>query len=229
MKKKLNCHLFKTGYLDESGDNGKKGSGCLILTYMCTDDGKKIAKVLKKAKTNLRRIKKGKRWLNKRHGGEIKFTGFPDQRILIKTLEELSKLDLQIRFIAIHKNGNIINPSEKSQILLGEGFESEKCMPHKIVADKDYFDNKKIAYLAVKDYKEIDYSSGEKKNLDKIGECDLRVSIKHENSRENIGLQAVDLISGAIFQEIEKKDKSYTDILQKNLDIKGALLTKLKK
>ena len=44
----LDYHRFKTGYLDESGDNGKRGSKSLVLTYMCTDDNKKIAKRLLK-------------------------------------------------------------------------------------------------------------------------------------------------------------------------------------
>ncbi len=42
------------------------------------------------------------------------------------------------------------------------------------------------------------------------------IKIKHENSRQNVELQALDLISGSIFQEIENKDKTYTDIIRKH-------------
>ena len=32
---------FKIGYIDESGDSGKAGSKCLILTYISLDERKK--------------------------------------------------------------------------------------------------------------------------------------------------------------------------------------------
>ena len=102
--KSFNCDRFKTGYLDESGDTGEKGSKSLVLTYICTDEGKKLSKILKKAKEQLKRTKKGERWLN-RLGGEIKFAGFPDELIRLKLLEDLSKINLNIRFIAIKKDG----------------------------------------------------------------------------------------------------------------------------
>jgi hypothetical protein len=155
--KKIDCDLLNTGFLDESGDPGKKGTKCLVLTYICTNEGKKIEKILKKTKEQLRRTKKGERWLN-RLGGEIKFNSFPDQRILLKTLDELSKLKLKIRFIAIYKDDHNITEKEKSQILLDlliESFSTHECMPKKIIVDKDYFKNKKIAYLTVRNYEEI--------------------------------------------------------------------------
>ncbi|MFH1711208.1 MAG: DUF3800 domain-containing protein [Nanoarchaeota archaeon] len=234
--KKFECQIFKTGYLDESGDTGKDGSKCLVLTYICTDEGKKIAKILKRAKEALRRTKKGERWLN-RHGGEIKFAGFPEEDIRQKTIEELAQLKFPIRFITIYKDGGEIPANEKETILydlLVESLVKNECMPHKIIADKDYFKNKKVAYLAVKNYEEFVYPEKEKKfsyevllieqdEKDKLNDSNLVISIKHENSKNVAELQAVDLISGAIFQEMENGDKTYTDLIKKYNKILGAI------
>ncbi len=234
----LDCHKFKTGYLDESGDSGKMGSKSLVLTYMCTDDNKKIAKIMKKAREGLKRTKKGLRWLNKH--GEIKFSGFPDEHLRQKILESLSKLDIQIKFIAIEKKNKAIHPTEKISILkelIVANVRDGESIPHKIIADKDYFNNKKIAYFIIRDFKEKEYHGKdgktrsrfsykleliEKDIFKKDDNYNIIVKIRHENSRQNIELQALDLISGSIFQEIENKDKTYTRILKKhNKNIKG--------
>jgi hypothetical protein len=223
-KRKFNCNLFKTGYLDESGDDGKKGSKWFIMAYICTKGGKKISKILKKAKEQLRRTKKGERWLN-RLGGEIKFAGFPEERLRLKLLKDLSKVGFETRFIAIKKDGKNIPESEKEYILFD------------FIADKDYFKNKKICSLAVKNYVEEIYEDGKGKkmsyqiflleNEEEKENCNLIIKIRHENSKNHPELQAVDLISGALFQEFENNDKTYTDILRKNLKIKG-LIKKIK-
>jgi hypothetical protein len=233
--KNFNCDRFKTGYLDESGDSGESGSKSLVLTYICTDEGKKLSKILKKAKEQLRMTKKGERWLN-RLGGEIKFSGFPDERIRLKLLEDLSKIELNIRFIAIKKEGKNISESEKEKILsdlLNDSFVHHKCLPSKIIADKDYFKNKKISSLVVKNYEEIVYDEGKSKKMSyesylaedgqDLSSCDLVIPIKHENSKLKVELQVVDLISGAIFQEIENEDKTYTEILRKNIKLQGTI------
>ena len=247
MKRKFNCHRFKTGYLDESGENGKNVSRYLVLTYICTKDNKEISKILKKAKDQLRRTKKGAKWLEKR-GGEIKFYGFPDVSLLRKILNNLSKLDIGVKYIAIKKNGKNFNPSEKVNILpelIASSMTNDEDIPHKIIADKDYFDNKKVAYFLLRNYKE-EIMNGSKKDgvlkvkmkyeLHLIGKYDLEnfkdselvVSINHENSRKNLGLQAVDLISGAIFCNFERDNSEYLDLLKSKLNIYG-ILKELKK
>ncbi len=234
----LDYHKFKTGYLDESGDNGKRGTKFLVLTYICTNDNKKIAKIMKKTRAGLKRTKKGIRWLNKH--GEIKFSGFPDDHLRQKTIENLSKLNIQIKFIAIKKSNNSIHPTEKADILkelIVANAHNKEPIPHKIIADKDYFSNKKIAYFTVRDFKEKEYSdkNGKTKNefscrlelikketFNQDNNYNLIVKIRHENSRQNVELQALDLISGAIFQEMENKDRTYTNIIRKhNKNFKG--------
>ena len=133
-----------------------------------------------------------------------------------------------------------IPESEKAQILfnlLAETFVNNKRMPSKIIADKDYFRNKKICFLAVKNYEEEAYEDGKGSrasyevflldDAEKKDGCDWVLKIKHENSKAHPELQAVDLVSGALFQEFENNNKTYTDILRKNLKIQG-LIKKIK-
>jgi Ni,Fe-hydrogenase III large subunit len=54
-------------------------------------------------------------------------------------------------------------------------------------------------------------------------DCNLVLSIKHENSKSHPELQAVDLISGSIFQEMERGNKIYTDLIKKNNEIRGRI------
>lgn len=230
---------FKTGYIDESGDCGIEGSKCLVLTYICLDEKKKVSKIMKKTKEALMRTKKGTRWLN-RNGGEIKFNSFPDQNILLRTIEELAKLKFDIMFRAFKKEERNIHMLEKNRLLhdlLVESLANKKLLPTKIVADKDYFKNKKIACLAVKNYIEETYPDGKGSrssySFDLIEEYeyneekehfDLSIVIKHENSKNSIELQAADLISGAIFQEIEHNNKTYTDSIRKHTEIRGGIV-----
>ena len=239
MKKKIISDKFRTGYIDESGDSGKEGSKCLVLTYISFKEGKMISRIFRKTKEALRRTKKGERWLN-RNGGELKFYGFPDKGILMKTLEEIAKLNLHIQYIAIFKDGKKIDNKIKIQILydlLGQVFNIEE-MPHKIIADKDYFDNKKIAYLVIQDYEEIAsdkdvlgssykfYVADE--NISKEPkDASMLIAIKHENSKNSVGLQATDLISGSIFQETENNNKEYSEILRKHIKIRGRIIRTL--
>jgi len=133
-----------------------------------------------------------------------------------------------------------INSSEKDRLLydlLTESLINKKLLPKNIIADKDYFKNKKIACLAVRDYSEEIYPDGKgsqasykfdlideeeyKKELEKL---DLCILIKHENSKNNLGLQIADLISGAIFQEIEKGNNAYTKLIKKYTEIRGGII-----
>jgi hypothetical protein len=87
--------------------------------------------------------------------------------------------------------------------------------------------------LVVKNYEETVYDGGKYKkmsyevNLAEDGQdvtnCDLVIPIKHENSKLRVELQVADLISGAIFQEMENEDKTYTDILRKNTKLNGLI------
>ena len=143
-------------------------------------------------------------------------------------------------FRAFKKEGKDIDISEKNRLLhdlLIESLVNKKLLPKKIIADKDYFKNKKIACLAVKDYIEEIYPNGKGSHssyrFDLIEEdeynknkenFDLSIVIKHENSKNSMELQAADLISGAIFQELEHNNKEYTNTIGKYIEIRGGII-----
>jgi hypothetical protein len=94
-----------------------------------------------------------------------------------------------------------------------------------------------IACLAVKDYIEEIYPENkgvrQSYRFDLIEEdeynknrqdLDLVITIKHENSKNSVELQATDLICGAIFQELEHEDKTYTDVIRKHTEIRGGII-----
>ncbi|MCG2717338.1 MAG: hypothetical protein L6408_00685, partial [Nanoarchaeota archaeon] len=81
-------------YLDESGDSGANGSNKIVMCLVCTKEKKKLNKIIRKTKQRLLEKNKTTKWLN-RLGGEIKFYSFPDKGLLVKTLKEISKVDIK--------------------------------------------------------------------------------------------------------------------------------------
>ncbi|HDL02463.1 MAG TPA: DUF3800 domain-containing protein [Candidatus Pacearchaeota archaeon] len=222
----------KVGYLDESGDNGKYGTKYLVLTYICTNEGKRISKIIKKCKKELLKTSSGKNWLRK-NKGEIKFAKFPDKEIRKKLIGDLSKLDIEISCIVIDKNKSKIFYEEKKHIIFSiveDHARNEHKFRYRIILDNDFLKIKKTNYVFLRNYEnnnlgEIDISSGiifsEYKDIDE----ENYIRINEENSKLNYCLQATDLICGSIFREYEFKDKSCTDIIRQNNEIH----TKLKK
>lgn len=241
----MECDLFKFAYIDESGDNGAKGSKYLILTLMCTLRKKQIIRVIRNTKQILLRKNRTARWLNKM-GGEIKYSGFPDRTLLLNTLKRLAEIDSEIYFLAIEKEGYSVKKETKMFILkeLVEHSLESNHLPHKIIADKEYFENKKLAYFVVVEEQEVTIEDkenqkkikGKKIILQLLDEEEyknrkekplLTIKIEHQNSKMNEELQALDLISGAIFSRFGKNDNTYFNALEnKKLKIKGKILKK---
>ena len=238
MKKKKNGDKKKTpynskiGYLDESGDNGKNGTKFLVLTYICTDEGKKISKIIKKCKKEIAKTNAGVNWL-KKNKGEVKFAKFPNKNLRKKLINDLSKLDIEISCIIIDKSESKIFYEEKKHIIFSvieDHVENNHDFPFRIVLDNDFLKIKKSNYVFLREYENIDLDKidissdvifSEYKDIDEKN----YIRINEENSKMNYCLQAVDLISGSIFREYEFQDKSCTDIINSNNKIK----TKFKK
>ena len=72
----MNNHKFESAYIDESGDDGAKGSKYFVISLWCTSERKEISKIVRSTKQRLLAKNKTARWLNKK-GGEIKYSGFP--------------------------------------------------------------------------------------------------------------------------------------------------------
>ncbi|MCD6575739.1 MAG: DUF3800 domain-containing protein, partial [Nanoarchaeota archaeon] len=103
-------------FIDESGDNGSKGSKHLVVTTMCIKSKKKIAKIIRNTKKRLLSKNKFARWLNK-NGGEIKYSNFPDESLLKRTLSKLAEEDITIHYIVFKKNNLPITLEMKKNIL----------------------------------------------------------------------------------------------------------------
>jgi len=226
-------HQFDTAYLDESGDNGAKGSKYLIMALWCVSENKRISKIIRDTKQQLLRKSIGAKWLAKK-GGEIKYSNFPDKRLLKKMLGELSELESSIYYVALEKKGKNVDNSEK-ELILRELFWHKIFfgnMPKKIIADKQYFKNRKVAYCLLKELtlteKEIKTKKYllklvEKEEYEKLkrDEWEHIIKIEHHNSQLNEHLQALDILTGAIFYFYENKDPILIDIIRKgNIRIK---------
>lgn len=225
-------------FLDESGDPGEKGSKKIVMCLVCTRQKKKLNKIIRNAKQRLLRKKKTTDWLNRM--GEIKFYSFPDKNILIKTLKEIAKLDLKIYYICFKKNGKKFDTKYKETImsrLFWHIFEkSGKKKPQSVISDLDFF-GKLPSYFSLSNYQKKEVKVDNKGRC--LWQCDISFEIispttyeklKQEkdsflikidpiNSRIMDELQAVDLISGSIFQYLEKGNSGYYDIIKKKIEL----------
>ena len=140
----MNNHKFESAYIDESGDDGAKGSKYFVISLWCTSERKEISKIVRSTKQRLLAKNKTARWLNKK-GGEIKYSGFPDKILLRHTLSRLAKLDSRLYYVAFKKNKSSITKSARNMILaelLGHIAKFGNKLV-KIIADTNYFHDKK--------------------------------------------------------------------------------------
>jgi len=212
---------MKFAFLDESGDPGVKGSNNLVLTLMCTSQKKKINKIVRITKQRLLQKSKTAKWLS-RHGGEIKFYGFPDKHLLRKTLTKLAQLDLKIYSMAFKKDGipvdQKIKPNIVSDLFRIVFDDPKKEKFQKIIADLDFFNNEKTNRFLLLECssKRIEFSHIDESTFNTIkNKADKFIlEIEHRNSRITEELQALDLISGAIFLNEEHDNSEYFNIIK---------------
>lgn len=228
-------------YLDESGDPGAKGSKKIVMCLVCTREIKKLNKIIRRTKQRLLRKKKTSDWLNRKN--EVKFYSFPDKNILIKTLKEISKINLKIYYICFNKKGNKFNTKLK-EIIMSRLFwhifeKSDKKKPQKIISDLDFF-GKLPSYFSLIDYKKkkvrqldengnkIDKWQSQIKfkiispkfyEKNKGNKDSFLIKVEPKNSRLTEELQAVDLICGSIFQHMENNNPKYFNIIKNMVEM----------
>src|SRR3989338_8385615 len=183
-------------YFDESGDSGAKGSKNLVMVVLCTRKKDEIDKIIRKAKQRLLDKSKTSKWLNKK-GGEIKWNGFPDKVLLVKTLKELSQLEMSIYYIAIKKDDKGLTYQDKNTAVgsLFYHIKTEKTKKQKSI---------------VMHFHQVDEEDAEKQK--QAG--DNVIQINHVNSTYYNELQALDLICGSIFYFVENGKDEYIKILR---------------
>ena len=230
-KNKSKPHDMEFVFIDESGDNGSKGSKHLIVTTMCIRSKKRIIKVIRDAKKRLLSKNKLARWLNK-NGGEIKYSCFPDEILLKRTLNNLAKEDITIHYIVFKKNNIHVTPDIKKNILALLFYHvhvsKNHKLPNKIIADLDFVGKKKTSCFIAEE-SIIDKETNEREiivyPLDNNKKGDIAQNekrsvfcIEHQRSSLREELQAVDLISGVIFRKYEYGDDSLYNIISNKIE-----------
>src|SRR3989344_4153054 len=206
-------------YFDESGDSGAKGSKNLVMVVLCTRKKDEIDKIIRKAKQRLLDKSKTSKWLNKK-GGEIKWNGFPDKVLLVKTLKELSQLEMSIYYIAIKKDDKGLTYQDKNTAVgsLFYHIKTENSIPSTVLADTNFFkrESSKQTIFCLDKYEikeiEINDTKGGSEKHKQAG--DNVIQINHLNSTYYNELQALDLICGSIFYFVENGKDEYIKILR---------------
>ena len=221
-------YYSKKMYVDESGDLGGDSSKYLVLTAVCIENNKKVTKIIKRTKKKLSKIKSGVNWLRK-NKGELKFAKFPNLKLKKELIENISKLDIDITCLVIEKNKSQLFYEEKRNILfmmLENHIEKKHKFPFKAVLDNDFLCLKKRGYLFLRSYEELDENKKVIENSSQVVFSEFIdgnenfIKIYETDSKTNYGLQLADFISGAIFREYELGDKTFTNIIRKNNQIK---------
>ncbi len=157
-------------------------------------------------------------------------------------LRNLAKLDIEISYIAIKKEGTNINSKEKERIIsrlfeeyFKDYFNGIKSSL-KIKADSSFFckaEQKKVYFLGIR-YKSsskiVKTKSGNKiierlLEFKRVTAEEVRIikqkfrvpvilTVEHTNSYNSNGIQAIDLITGAIHHFLNTKDETYFNIIK---------------
>lgn len=196
---------MKCIFLDESGDLGfgKKSSKYLVISLLVCDIKveQEIRRIIKKIR---QRILKKKL----RRSPEIKWNNSSD-KIRFKILTKASEKNIEIFSVILDKSKVYDYLKDKKHKLynyLCNLILNECVLDEKIIYL--FVDRSKTKRSLRDDFDE--YIRFKLKNLD----CNIK--IKHEDSKNNGGLQVLDFICGAIFNKYEFKNKEYYDII-KNL------------
>lgn len=161
-------------YLDESGDDGAKGSKHLVCTLLITSRKKDIITLIRRTKRRLLRRNVTARWLN-RMGGEIKLRNFPDKSLLNKVLKDLSMINMKVYAIAFEKGGKKIDKVNKPVILFNlfkHIFdESKGIIPSNISADLNFFNREKVNRFLLQKFEKTSIIEKENKSKKPSMEC----------------------------------------------------------
>ena len=197
-------------FIDESGDLGfsKGSSKWFTFTIILTTNKRPLEKVIKKARTSLRKNHKRVNELHAYHADEV------TRKRVLKGLSELD--DLRVLSIILNK--------EKVYVDL----QNQKNYLYNYVANilLDRLHTKDI--LAVNEHLDICFDRKDtKKNLrdnfvsylqtslgaKRTGNIDITLSASHQEK----ALQAVDFVSWAIFRKYERGDYEYYEIIKNKI------------
>ncbi|MFP3946905.1 MAG: DUF3800 domain-containing protein [Archaeoglobaceae archaeon] len=194
-------------FVDESGDLGftTRASKYYVIACVATEDLSEVGGVFKKVR---RTIKK------KRDIPEFKFT-----KTNIKTrkliLKKLAKLDISISGVVLRKNTVYPHLRSEKQLLRNHitSFIAE-TLPlsyrRKIIVLVDKFLTRKYERENFNSYLESKICE----TCDKYGIIYPTVEIEHVPSYAYTGIQASDIVAGAIFSKYERGESDFYEIIE---------------
>ena len=188
-------------YLDESGDLGFRagGSKYFVITFISVTNNLQLERTIREVKS--------KYGLHSNY--EIKGSS-TTARIKNELLQKISKLNIEIYSIVMNKSKVFSRIKDDKNILYNYVL-GLILVP--------YIINQQDVDILV-DRRTVSVRSGFK--LDDYLEykvwyenlADVNMNISHEDSKHNLGIQVVDVISYAIFRKYESGDVSYYNLIR---------------
>ena len=198
-------------FIDESGDLGyeARSSKYLVITALLTSDPTAIKRCIRKVKQKV--IKKKDKSLE-----EIKFSR-ASRVVKRRTLESLKEEDLEVYTIILNKSSVYNDLKENknevynyvTRLLFDNLVFPKPLFKLNVIVDRHSgtkLQNEYNTYLSLKIKEHIS------RHLKRAVEPDIE--IKHLSSQNELELQAVDMISGAIFNKYEFNRDAYYKIIK---------------
>lgn len=191
-------------FIDESGDLGtkKSSSNYFIMAGIKVDEHKKLDRIISKTRNSTRK---------NTISNEIKGNNLP-KYIKIKILKRLENIDYEVFIIVFEKINRYKISSGYNNNELYDELASE-------LAKLINIDNSTFIFIDKSKNKHEEIIDFNKKFLNNLNNPKkYPVSLKHVDSVNFKGLQVVDLISWAVFQNFEKNNDEFSKLIKnKNL------------
>ena len=187
-------------YIDESGDLGTKkaSSKYFVMVAIKVEDSKKLEKIIKKTRRDLK-----KKMLS---SNEVKGGNLPYE-LKIKILKKLKNIDYEVFIIVFDKENRYkigYKDNKKAYDILASR------LAKLINIDKPIFifiDKSKNKQEEINNFNELFLN-----NLNNIKKQPIK--IEHADSMHYKGLQMADLISWSTFQNFEKNNPEFLDMIK---------------
>jgi len=193
-------------FVDESGDLGTgnhRSSRYFLVCALVILDGETLARATKRAHKRYRRERKG--------AIEFKFNKASD-RLRAYFLRHVANTECAIVWTAIDKRIWLAGGGIYERALLGtleQAFHSFSARSIDVLIDARKLKKNQI--------KEIDASVAKLLEQHHRGYFAPALRIRHMNSEKCEGLQVHDFVTGAVFQELERGNGSYSDMIKSHI------------
>ena len=205
-------------FIDESGDLGfgPRASRVFVVVYLIPHN----VWILRKTLNRLRKRLIGRR---KFSGGEFKFSK-DSKFVQEKVINLLASQDIDIGVVAVEK------ASVKQEFREMPTRLYNYLVAHYMVSNILTYSPEKVEFIVDKSMhgearEEFNRYLQNKVEWKFLVEHGIRIPIcevKHENSQDEICLQAADYIAGAMFKKFEHNDNSYYDMLKRKIRFRNS-------